>query len=100
MFSKRDVLAHLSRDELLTAAGRFDLAVADRRAKDQLVDAVSSSRRAGLADILGGLSRDRLKELCRALGLDDAGKERLALVERLAGESKTALTAAKGNRAT
>jgi hypothetical protein len=76
MPSKRDVLAQFSRDKLLTVADRFELAVADRRVKDQLVDAVASSKRAGLADILGDLSRDRLKELCRALGLDDGGRRR------------------------
>ncbi len=31
------------------------------------------------------LSRDRLKELCRALGLDDSGKEKAAIVERIVG---------------
>jgi hypothetical protein len=35
--------------------------------------------------ILGELSRDRLKEVCRALGLDDGGREKSALVDRLAG---------------
>jgi type I restriction enzyme M protein len=37
MPSKRDVLAHLTRDELLAAADEFDLNVADRRVKEQLV---------------------------------------------------------------
>lgn len=69
MPSKRDVLGQFSRDELVGAAERFELPVADRRVKDQLVDAVASSKRAGLADLLGDLSRDRLKEICRALGV-------------------------------
>jgi type I restriction enzyme M protein len=45
MPSKRDVLAQFSRDELLAAADRFELAVADRRVKDQLLDAVASSKK-------------------------------------------------------
>ena len=72
--------------------------VADRRVKDQLLDVVASSRRAGLAELLGDLSRDRLKEICRALGLDDTGKEKASLVERLAGApSKASLVPAKAN---
>jgi type I restriction enzyme M protein len=90
MPTKRDVLAQFSRDELVGAADQFDLEVADRRLKDQLVDAVASSKKAGLADILGVLSRDRLKDLCRALGLDDGGKEKAALVDRLTGASPAA----------
>ena len=64
---------------------RFELEVADRRVKDRLLDAVALSRRGSLGDVLGGLSRDRLKEICRGLGLDDTGKEKAVLVERLCG---------------
>lgn len=35
--------------------------------------------------ILPELSRDRLKELCRAFDLDDGGREKGALIDRLAG---------------
>jgi len=87
----RDVLAHLTRDELLAAVVRFELDVAHRRVKNQLVDAVASSKKAGLADVLAPLSRYRLKQVCRGLGLDEAGKEKAVLVERLTGASaKTA----------
>jgi type I restriction enzyme M protein len=37
MATKRDVLAHLTRDELLAVVDRFTLAVPDRRAKEGLV---------------------------------------------------------------
>jgi hypothetical protein len=50
MPSKRDVLAQFSRDELVTVVDQFELAVADRRVRDQLVDAVASSKKPGLAD--------------------------------------------------
>lgn len=88
MLSKRDVLAHLTRDELLAVVGAHDLQVDDRRVKDKLIDAVASSKKAGLTPILGDLSRDRLKELCRALRLDDGGREKAALIERLTGAGK------------
>jgi type I restriction enzyme M protein len=85
MVQKREVLQFLGRDELLAIVDRFDLAVADRRAKGGLVEAVAASKKATLVEILPELSRDRLKEICRALGLDDSGREKAALVERLTG---------------
>lgn len=61
MPTKRDVLQHLKRDELLAAADRFDLEVTDRRARAVTANALANSRKAGLAGILESLSRDRLK---------------------------------------
>jgi hypothetical protein len=52
MPSKRDVLALLTRDELLAVVDRFELAPPDRRAKDGLVDTVASSKRATRAEVL------------------------------------------------
>jgi type I restriction enzyme M protein len=83
--SKRAVLQQLKRDELLAAVDRFGLEVRDRRVRDELVDALAGSRKAHLADILGDLSRDQLKEICRALDLDDSGREKAVLIARLAG---------------
>jgi hypothetical protein len=83
MPSKRDVLANLKRDELQGALQRFDLPVRDRRVRDQLVDALAESPRAPLAGIIEGFSRDRLKEVCRALGLDDGGREKARLIARI-----------------
>jgi hypothetical protein len=83
MPQKRDVLPLLTRDELLSVVDRFELAPKDRRAKDGLVETVAASKKATLAEILPELSRDRLKELCRAFDLDDGGREKGALVERL-----------------
>ena len=85
MPSKRDVLASLTRDELLDALDRCGVEVANRRAKDGLVDALSASHRARLSEILEALSRDRVKALCRTFDLDDTGRQKALLVERLAG---------------
>ncbi len=82
---KRDVLALLSRDELLAIVDRYELSPPDRRGKDKLVETIASSKKATLAEVLPELSRERLKELCRALDLDDGGKEKSVLVERLSG---------------
>ncbi|HEY6324437.1 MAG TPA: N-6 DNA methylase [Thermoanaerobaculia bacterium] len=83
MRSKREVLEHLKRGELLAAVDRFELTVEDRRLRSELVDALGRSRRAELPTILEDLPRARLKELCRALGLDDSGKEKARLIARL-----------------
>jgi type I restriction enzyme M protein len=85
MPQKRDVLQLLSRDELVVVVDRFELSAADRRSKDALVDAVASSKKATLLEVLPELSRDRLKELCRAFDLGDSGREKSALVDRLTG---------------
>jgi len=90
MPTKRDVLAHLSRDELLAIVDRFELALPDRRAKEKIIEAVASSHKATLPEILAGYSRDRLKELCRAVGVDDSGKEKAGIIERLAGAKHAA----------
>ncbi|MBZ0115892.1 MAG: N-6 DNA methylase [Sandaracinaceae bacterium] len=84
MVRKRDVLTQLKRDELLALVDRFEVPVEDRRSRDGLVEALAGSRKVVLADGLAELPRDRLKALCRALGLDDGGREKAALVERLA----------------
>jgi len=68
MASKRAILELLSRDELLTAVDLFGVEVPDRRARDGIVDALVNSRKAAPAGILANVSRDRLKELCRAAG--------------------------------
>jgi hypothetical protein len=86
---KREVLEVLKRDELLAAAGRLDVPVRDRRVRDDLINALAASRKAGLAGILEGLSRNRLKEVCRALDLDDSGREKALLIDRLAGRDSS-----------
>ena len=90
MPAKRDVLSHLTRDELLAVVDRFELVVPDRRAKDGLIEAVAGSKKATLIEILPELSRDRLKDVCRALGLDEGGREKALLVDRLAGAKAVA----------
>ena len=98
MPSKRDVLEHLKRDELLAAVDRLGLAVEDRRLKGGLVDALAGARE-GVASILADLPRARLKELCRELGLDDSGREKALLVSRLAGETPAEPAAASADDA-
>jgi hypothetical protein len=50
MPQKRDVLAILTRDELLTVVDGFELAPPDRRAKDGLVETIAASKKATLPE--------------------------------------------------
>jgi type I restriction enzyme M protein len=90
MPSKRDLLFHLTRDELLAVVDRFALTPPDRRGKDGIVETVNASKKATLHEVLSILPRERLKELCRGLGLDDSGKEKAVIIERLAGSPVSA----------
>jgi len=85
MPSKRDILAQFSREELVAVVDQFELEVPDRRKRDGLVEAVAASKRATLAEILPELPRERLKELCRTLELEDSGKDKASIIERLTG---------------
>ena len=96
MPTKRAILAELTRDELRTNLDYFELEVEDRRVKTQLVDALSRSRQAPLDKILQDLSRDRLKELCRAFDLDDSGRKKADLAARLMGRTAASKAADAG----
>jgi len=94
MPTKRAVLEQLPRDELLALADSYDLTLPDRRAKQGIVDALAAARKLSLVEILGGLSRDRLKALCQAFDLDDRGKEKQLLIDRLLGTEAATLAEA------
>ena len=83
MPTKRAILAELTANELRASIDFYELAVADRRVKPQLVDALARSRKARTNEILKDLSRERLKELCRMFDLDDSGRKKEDLVARL-----------------
>ena len=85
MPTKRAILAQLTAKELRTNVDRYDLYVDDRRVKSQLVAALAGAPKARLDELLQELSRNRLKELCRAFSLDDSGRKKADLVARLLG---------------
>jgi type I restriction enzyme M protein len=88
MPKKREILGALTRPELLDLASRFEIHANARTPKDDLVHALGSSHRATIPFMLERMSRDRLKEICRSLGLDDSGKEKGAIIERLTGTKR------------
>jgi len=85
---RRTALDALPRDRLLALADHFEIPVADRRPKDLVLDVLAGARKFDFAALLAELSRDELKDICRALGLDDSGKEKAGIAARIldAGE--------------
>ena len=83
MPAERAILSALTSRELRAGVDRYALAVADRRVKAQLVDALARSRTVRVTALLQDLSRDRLKELCRAFDLDDSGRRKADIAARL-----------------
>ena len=94
MPTKRAILSRLTRDELRGNLDYYGLDARDRRVRSQLVDALAASRKARLDEMLWEFSRGRLKELCRAFDLDDSGRKKADLVERLIGATATTKNAA------
>jgi SAM-dependent methyltransferase len=89
MTFKRRVLSALGKDGLLQVARRLELEVTTRMPVAELVDRLASSKRANVTAIIDeSMSRDTLKEICRAVGLDDAGKEKNVLVARIRGAAE------------
>ena len=92
MSFKRRVLSALGKDQLLEICRGLELDVTTRMGVEELRGALARSKRVKLDAIVHELlSRDTLEAICGAVGLDDTGKEKAALVERIlaAGNGKT-----------
>lgn len=85
MSTKRRILEQLDRNELFQLLKQAGVAVEDRRSREPMIEALVSSRALKLEPGLLKLKRERLKEICRALDLDDSGRASAVLVERLTG---------------
>ncbi len=81
--TKHAILSELTAGELRTAVSAHSLSVPDKRLKDQLVGALARTRKVPVGEILAVLPRQRLKELCRALDVDDSGRSKAEIVARL-----------------
>lgn len=79
----RRLLERLKRDELIGAVELLGLAVADRRVRDQLIEVLAAAPLEDVETALLKLPRLRLKAMCRDLDLDDGGREKQAIVDRL-----------------
>ena len=86
--TKHALLSGLSAEDLRAYVDHYELEVADRRVKTQLVDALVRSEEATIEGFLSGWRRDELKALCRALDIDDSGRRKADLIARLAGSGE------------
>jgi hypothetical protein len=81
MPTKRQVLDLLTSSELTELVRRYDIIVGGR-ARAHLADRLEEKGPA-LPELVAGLRRARLKELCCALGLSEGGPDKSALLARL-----------------
>lgn len=84
--SKRVVLESLTKPQVAEIARRVGVS-ASGLTKSELVAELAGGREPSLEEILGELSRADLKGACRAAGLEDRGKEKAVLIERLLAAS-------------
>lgn len=82
---KRKLIEKLTVEELRDGIERCEIPVRDHRTRNKkdLVDALAKRGWVEIWKIPPGLSLDRLKKLCRALGLDDSGRRKADLAARL-----------------
>ena len=83
MPNPRDVLEKLPLESLKGLADQAGVTVADKRKASSVVDAVAALGSDHLRVLLADLPRATLKDACRALGLDDSGREKLLMLDRL-----------------
>ena len=85
---KRSSLATLPKTRLLELASGFEVEHRKNDNKAALIDALAQSKRASFEKVLALLSRDELKEICRAHGIDDSGRAKQPIVERILGQEQ------------
>ncbi len=81
--SKRDLLATLSKPELLDIGRWVEVEVTGKMSKEDLLDRLAPSERADLSKILPRLAYEALKASCKDLGLPVDGREKSVFVARL-----------------
>ena len=86
---QRNALGVLTNPRLLEIAGALGLGLSSRLLKPELVDAIAASPRAPFLRILQLLSRDELKAICRAAGIDDSGRAKVVIADRILGANST-----------
>ncbi len=87
---KRQVLEVLTTERLRELAYELYITVSDHRVRDQLIQGLADGRRVDFGMVLEELKRDELKAMCRELGLDDGGRSKAPIIERILSGEPTA----------
>jgi adenine-specific DNA-methyltransferase len=85
MSRKRQILDAISRATLLDVARTYEITGLTALQKAEIVDALAGSRSVQPEDFLASFSRDDLKAICRDMGLDEGGREKATIVDRILG---------------
>ncbi|PRP99656.1 type I restriction-modification system subunit M [Enhygromyxa salina] len=94
--TKRSALRTLAKPRLAKLVEQFAIEISPRSAGAKLIDALARARKLSLAELLDQLSRDELKQICRAHLLDDSGQAKAPILARiLAAAEPTPASAAK-----
>lgn len=86
---KRSSLDTLSKPQLLEIAKGFELGVSAGRLKSEIIEAIAASKRASFESVLELLSRNDLKKICRDHDIDESGRERRVIIDRILGRQPT-----------
>lgn len=86
--SKRSALDTLTKARLLELDRGFEVGTPQNHAKAEFVDALASSKKASFEKVLGLLSRDELKDICRAHDVDDSGRAKDVIAARILGREE------------
>ena len=81
--STKSLLEVLTKARLVDIGRLADVSVSLKSTKDEQIKLVYGANRVNFDELLGTLSRDELKAACRAHGIDDSGRARAALADRL-----------------
>ncbi len=82
---QRGALGVLTKPRLLEIADALVLGLPGRLLKPELVDAIAASPRAPFPRILELLLRDELKAICRAAAIDESGRAKATIADRILG---------------
>ena len=83
MTRKRQILECLTKSYLYEIAKNYEISGAYRMNAGELVDALSRKRSVEIEEILNDLSLQDLKIVCKGVGLDDKGRTKAFLIDRL-----------------
>ncbi len=81
--SERSVLEVLTRDRLVALGREFGVSIAQRSKKDEQIRSLVDSGELQIPSLIRVLGRDELRAALKSHGLDDSGRARAALAERL-----------------